>query len=72
MSINATDKLGSFGATTTRVRRPTSSSYMRCQGHDIEEATVERAREAKLYIDYFVRNEFENIKRFERENIFVT
>ena len=69
---NITDKLKLFIDPTTRVERLMNDSNWIASRHDIEEVTVERVSEAKLYSDYIFLNKFESMKCFERENISVT
>ena len=69
---NTTDKLKSVIYPPTRVEKLTNGSDWLASRHDIEEVTVERVSEEKLYSDYIFKNEFETVKVFERENISVT
>ena len=57
-SINATYRLGSVSAATTRVVIPTNISYWILHGHDIEEATADRVSKTKENSDYIFKNWF--------------
>ena len=72
LPANTTDKIKSVIGPTTRVERLKNGSDWLASSNSIEKVTAEIVSEAKASSDYILKNKFETMKVFERENISVT
>ena len=67
LPAHTTDKLKSIIVTSARVEGLTDGSNWLASRHGIEEVTVGRVTETKLYSNYIKNSEFETTKCFEQE-----